>query len=249
MCLWLLGATSGPCSVEKCLKSSETGLSISHQDHSSNFHPGPSANFFTPCCSSLCVPLHAPCLHTFPIASFSPWNMHCLPYLMGSTQPLWSPPQGPTAADGRGRRSHGQRLEQRGPLWCAGPGALAVADEGAEASWEGRVWASPWAQGRSSRLRFSNFSLDSAAEPFPCTQWTWSTQVQAWREWGWSWALEARISSEEHPGYRLRNSYLEDQCFSRRLGHRLPWEGWDWDDCSGGFQGTKPPLLFLTGKN
>ena len=64
---------SGPCSVETCLKSSETGLSISHQDHSSNFHPGPSANFsFTPCCSSLCVPLHAPASIPFLLLVYLP---------------------------------------------------------------------------------------------------------------------------------------------------------------------------------
>lgn len=45
-----------------------------------------------------------------------------------STQAVWSPLQGPTAAHGRGR--------QREDIWdapCPGSGAVAVADEGVEA--------------------------------------------------------------------------------------------------------------------
>ena len=123
-CLWLPRATSGPCSVETCLKSSETGLSISHQDYSGNFHPGPSTNLsFTTCCSSLCVPLHASASILF-LLLFSLLGK-CIIFLdsaHGFNSACVEPTEGPTAVDGRGRG---------GP--CPGSGALAVADEGVEA--------------------------------------------------------------------------------------------------------------------
>lgn len=118
-CLWLPRATSGPCSVETCLKSSETGLSISHQDYAGTFHPGPS----TSRCFSLCVPLHASASILF-LLLFSLLGK-CVIFLNSAhrfNSACVEPTEGPTAADGRGRG---------GP--CPGSGALAVADEGVEA--------------------------------------------------------------------------------------------------------------------
>lgn len=36
-----------------------------------------------------------------------------------------------------------------------------------------------------------------------------------------------RASSEEPSRSRLGDSHMEDHCFRRRLGHRLPQEAWD----------------------